>query len=175
MDDRKKSDNHNEDQKKVAVEIIKPLHPIKEKVSGSGGPSPEMLAKAQAAISKMSDDYPGWAIQDVETLEKLIQDATPGVGNGREKMHDAFKLAHDMRGQGGSFGFPLMTRIANSFCRFVEGLKEVDEGALGICMAHVNAMRAILQNNVRGTGGPIGDQIADGLELAVKRYSDKLK
>jgi chemotaxis protein histidine kinase CheA len=160
---------------KDAVEIIKPPHPIKDKVSGSGGPTPEMLAKAQAAIAKMSDDYPGWAMEDVQNLEKLILDTNPGVGNGREQMRDAFKLAHDMRGQGGSFGFPLMTRIANSFCRFIEGLASIDQGALDICMAHVNAMRAILQNNVRGTGGPLGAQIADSLELAVQKYMDKHK
>jgi chemotaxis protein histidine kinase CheA len=134
-----------------------------------------MLAKAQAAIAKMSDDYPGWAMDDVNNLEKLIQDVEPGSGTGREQLRDAFKLAHDMRGQGGSFGFPLMTRIANSFCRFAEGLDTIDQGALEICMAHVNAMRAILQNDVRGTGGPIGAQIADGLELAVQKYTDKLK
>jgi len=159
--------------KKGAVEVINPPNMIKHKVSGSGGPSPEMLANAEKAINQMSEDYPNWAIKDVDKLEGLIGEAKPGVGNGKEILSEAFKLAHDMRGQGGSFGYPLMTRIANSFCRFVEGLDEVDAGSLQICNAHVQSMRAVLQNKVKGTGGPIGAQIADGLEMAVKRYTDK--
>jgi hypothetical protein len=158
---------------KPAVQIINPPHMIKHKVSGGGGPSPEMLAKAEAAINKMSEDYPSWAVDDVDRLEQLVKQAQPGVGNGRELMQEAFKLAHDMRGQGGSFGYPLMTRISNSFCRFVEQLNEVDTGSLEICMAHVASMRAVLQNRVKGTGGAVGAQIADGLETAVQKYKTK--
>lgn len=159
---------------KPTVQIIRPPNTIKTKVSGSGGPSQEMLAKAEAAISKMSEDYPEWAMNDVERLDILIKQAKPGVGSGKELMEAAFKLAHDMRGQGGSFGYPLMTRIANSLCRFVEELKAVDEGALQICMAHVKSMRAVLQSKVKGTGGEIGAQIAEGLETAVEKYNNKL-
>ena len=130
-----------------------------------------MLAKAEAAISNMADDYPSWAVDDVDRLDALVKSTEPGAGNGKERMQEAFKLAHDMRGQGGSFGYPLMTRIARSLCRFVESLDNVDPGALEICAAHVNSMRAVLQNRVKGTGGPIGAQIADGLETAVKKYS----
>ncbi|MEQ8440373.1 MAG: phosphorelay protein [Alphaproteobacteria bacterium] len=158
---------------KGAVEVITPPNTIKQKVSGSGGPTPEMLAKAEAAINQMSEDYPTWAIDDVERLGTLIAEAKPGVGNGKVLLSEAFKMAHDMRGQGGSFGYPLMTRIANSFCRFVEGLEELDKHSLEICNAHVKSMRAILQNKVKGTGGPTGAQIADGLEMAVKRYMEK--
>jgi hypothetical protein len=88
-------------------------------------------------------------------------------------MQESFKLVHDMRGQGGSFGFPLITRIAGSYCRFVESLENVDPGALEICQAHANAMRAVLLNNVTGSGGSIGTQIADGLEKAVQKHCEK--
>lgn len=154
--------------------IVTPPNLIKHKVQGRGGPSQEMLAKAESAISEMSDDYPNWAIEDVNQLGKLVEQTELGVGNGKQIMGEAFKLAHDMRGQGGSFGYPLMTRIAGSFCRFVENLEEIDQGAVDICAAHVKSMRAVLQNKVKGNGGPIGAQIGDGLEAAVKKYMDKL-
>ncbi|MEQ8604617.1 MAG: phosphorelay protein [Marivibrio sp.] len=159
--------------KNDAVQIINPPHPLKHKVSGGGGPSPEMLAKAEAAIAKMSDDYPNWASKDVETLSALVARIEPGVDNEAEPVREAFRLAHDMRGQGGSFGYPLMTRIANSFCRFTEKVDVLDAGGVGILETHVNAMRAIVGNRVKGTGGEMGDQIADGLDAAVRKYLAK--
>lgn len=164
----------NNDSSQNSAQIINPPHMIKNKVSGSGGPSAEMLAKAEAAISKMADDYPTWAIHDVDRLGDMLKSAKTGVGNGKELLDEAFKLAHDMRGQGGSFGYPLMTRIANSFCRYVEKLEEVDKSALEICNAHVTSMHAVLTNRVKGDGGKIGAQIAAGLEQAVEKYNEKL-
>lgn len=164
-------DNDGKGQQKV--ELIPQPNVLKTKVGGRGGPTKEMLANAEKAIDEMSQQYPTWALDDVNTLDEIVQATEPGAGKGRERMERAFKLAHDMRGQGGSFGYPLITRIANSFCRFVESLDDVDEGAIEICAAHVKSMRAVLQNKVKGTGGPIGAQIADGLETAVKKYNDK--
>jgi hypothetical protein len=158
---------------KADVQIITPPNLLKQKVSGSGGPTPDMLAKAEAAISQMSDDYPNWALVDVDRLGAMVAEAKPSDASGKEVLGEAFKLAHDMRGQGGSFGYPLMTRIANSFCRFIEALDNVDAGALEICDAHVKSMRAVLQNRVKGDGGTLGAQIADGLETAVQRYKAK--
>lgn len=152
------------------VQMITPPHPIKMKVSGGGGPSPEMLAKAEAAISKMSDDYPTWAADDVSKLGKMIKAVDPASPDAKEKLEECFRMAHDMRGQGGSFGYPLMTRIANSLCRFIEALPQIDKGGLAICSAHVDAMHAVIGNRVSGTGGEIGGQIAAGLETAVQKY-----
>lgn len=172
-EDRKKA--KSEDGAKADVQIITPPNLLKQKVSGSGGPTPEMLARAEAAVSQMSDDYPGWALDDVNRLGAMVAEVAPTDANGKDVLGDAFKLAHDMRGQGGSFGYPLMTRIANSFCRYVESLNTVDAGALEICDAHVKSMRAVLQNRVKGDGGAIGAQIAEGLETAVQRYNEKRK
>lgn len=167
------SDQSNGGKKNDGVQIINPPHPLKHKVSGGGGPSPEMLAKAEAAIAKMSDDYPTWATQDVDALSALVAKLEPGIDSESEPVREAFRLAHDMRGQGGSFGYPLMTRIANSFCRFTEKVDALDAGGIGILETHVNAMRAVIGNRVKGTGGEVGDQIADGLDAAVQKYLAK--
>lgn len=160
----------NEKDAKNPVQFITPPHSIRLKVSGSGGPTPEMLAKAEAAINKLSDDYPTWAIKDVEKLSAMVRAIDPAAADVKEKVDECFRMAHDMRGQGGSFGYPLMTRIANSFCRFIEAVPNIDAPAVAICAAHVDAMHAVISNKVSGTGGEIGGQIAAGLETAVQKY-----
>ncbi len=152
------------------VQVINPPNLIKAKVSGSGGPSSAMLERAEEAINRLSDDYPKWAMKDIETLCTLMEEAEKSDDARIENLRQIFKLAHDMRGQGGSFGYPLMTRVGSSLCRFTEVLNNPDERAMKVVRAHVEAMRAVIVNRVRGDGDAIGREIAQGLEFAVDRF-----
>ena len=130
----------------------------------------ERVAQAEAAITKMQEDYPNWAVEDVLRLEQYLRDAVPADGTGKLSYPDAFKIVHDMRGQGGSFGYPLITRVAGSFCKFMELANPMTPQALTICAAHAKAMRTILEKRVTGHGGELGDKIASGLENAADKY-----
>jgi len=152
------------------VQVINPPNLIKAKVSGSGGPTPDMLERAEEAIERLSDDYPKWAMKDIDTLCTLMEEAEQTDESRLESLQQIFKLAHDMRGQGGSFGYPLMTRVGSSLCRFTEVLNNPDERAMKVVRAHVEAMRAVIVNRVKGDGGAIGREIAQGLEFAVDRF-----
>ena len=155
------------------VQVINPPNMIKTKVSGSGGPSPAMLERAEEAINRLSDDYPKWAMKDIDTLCALMDEAEETDEARIDNLRQIFKLAHDMRGQGGSFGYPLMTRVGSSLCRFTEVLNNPDERAMKVVRAHVEAMRAVITNRVKGDGDAIGREIAQGLEFAVDRFQSQ--
>lgn len=155
----------------TGAQIFSPPNTVRQKVTGSGGPTPEMLAKADAAIKKMTEDYPSWAINEVDRLGELIQSEADDQSRDQERLKEAYKLSHDMRGQGGSFGYPMITGVAGSFCNFVNSLDAIDGKAVDILQAHVKAMRAVLQNRIAGDGGPIGAKILDGLNKAVAKYA----
>lgn len=155
------------------VEFVTPPNTMRDKVSGKGGPTPEMLAKADAAVNRMTESYPTWAIKDVDTLGSLIDSEASDMKRDEDRLREAYKLSHDMRGQGGSFGYPMITGVADSFCKFVNSLDAIDGRAVEILQAHVKAMRAILQNRIKGDGGPIGAKILDGLHKAVAKYAEK--
>lgn len=157
----------------AGVQFFTPPNTVREKVTGSGGPTKEMLAKADAAISKMTEDYPNWAIQDVDRLGELVDSEANDGKRDETRLQEAYKLSHDMRGQGGSFGYPMITGVAGSFCSFVNSLDTLDDKAVAILHAHVKAMRAVLLNKISGDGGPIGEKILDGLQKAVAKYDRK--
>ncbi|NMM42947.1 hypothetical protein HH303_00555 [Rhodospirillaceae bacterium KN72] len=130
----------------------------------------ERVASAEAAIRKMTEDFPVWALEDIGKLDAHLREATPTSGNGKAALSEAFKIVHDMRGQGGSFGYPLITRISGSFCRFLEAVEDVTPQVLAISNAHAKALRTILENRISGNGGDMGDKIASGLENATAKY-----
>jgi len=161
------------------VEIFHPPDRLRSKVSDQGATLSEKLTKAEDTIRQLSADYPTWALEDLSRLESVLakiesENELPdqaGDTPAKPPLREAYRISHDMRGQGGSFGYPLMTHIATSLCRFIDTLETTDKPARAILSAHTAAMRAILINKVSGDGGPLGQRIVTGLEQATANYA----
>jgi hypothetical protein len=68
-------------------------------------------------------------------------------------MEKSFNVAHDIRGQGGSFGFPLITRVGSSLCRYIEGRDWASAATdVQVVSAHIGALKVVLVQNLRGEG-----------------------
>ena len=154
--------------------MIDPPDPLRSKVTGGGGPSLEMLAKADAEITKVGAGYSEWTVRDIEQLSGLLAQASENPAERRERISDIFDVSHDMRGQGTSFDYPLMTRICESLCRFTDELEQVDQKALNLVRTHIEAMRAVITHKVSGEKNELAQQIASGLEIASEKWKTAL-
>ena len=83
-------------------------------------------------------------------------------------IQDIFAVAHNIKGMGASFGFPLMTETGVSFCRYIRSLDgrpiEAD-----VIYAHIRSLEVILSNRIQGDGGDIGKELIDSLTTMVDR------
>lgn len=82
---------------------------------------PEALARAEAALAALSDAYLAWADADLAKLRAAMEPFRPEA---------LFAVAHDIKGQAGTFGFPLVTELAHRLCRALEGPAEPQRVAL---------------------------------------------
>lgn len=73
--------------------------------------SPEALARAEAALAALSDDFRAWAEVDLARLRAALDPFQP---------ESLFAIAHDIKGQAGTFGYPAATELANRLCRLLE-------------------------------------------------------
>jgi hypothetical protein len=71
---------------------------------------------------------------------------------------------HNIKGQGASFGYPLVTRIGQSLCRLVAPGRALDEAGLKLAQAHLDALKLVLEKQIAGKGGEVGDKLAARLE-----------
>lgn len=78
-----------------------------------------------------------------------------------EKMH---ALAHNIRGMGASFGYPLMTRVGTTLCVYLKTLGDDKQAAPKVVSAHLKAMDSILGNHILGDGGSEGEALLSRLE-----------
>jgi hypothetical protein len=151
------------------AEIINPPNLLRRKVSGSGPISQEMLTRAKAAVENLTAQFSELLKKDIEKVSALHAEGLADPARRLDIVKAIFEVMHDLRGQAGTFDYPLVTRVGSSLCRFVENLEACDDRCYEVIGVHVEALNAILRHAVRGDGGPLGQEIADGLERAVKK------
>ena len=133
----------------------------------------EVLAKAEAAIDRLAAEYPRHAGRDIADLNRCVESMASDTDNQAAHYNEILRIAHDVRGQGSLFGYPLLTRCAGSLCRATRLLEAHDRAALNIVRAHVAAMQAILETGVVGVENKTAQAIAAGLEMLVSSRVDR--
>ena len=78
-------------------------------------------------------------------------------------------LAHDLRGQGGVFGYPLISGFGKSLYNCTGNSARVAENLLEFGNAHIDGITAVNFGNVKGDGVSVGKKFLSGLEAAKKK------
>ena len=163
--------------KKVIVRFYRFKNRLKEKTAGLApgktSINPEALEEAEKALNKMSEDYPDW----VSGLIVKLQEQHGRCVDTPEKRHEFFEeinhIAHDMKGQGGTFGYPLITNFADSLYGFtVKRPGDISDNQIELVKSHVDAMRAVIRGRVSGDGGEIGAELTKSLDEAIAQYEE---
>ncbi|MGE4221101.1 MAG: Hpt domain-containing protein [Alphaproteobacteria bacterium] len=149
--------------------LIQRPNTLKAKVGMGGNLSAEMRSAADRAVGTLATDYPALALTDINRMLQLLQSAKSDPARAADTLQAVHRIAHDMRGQGGSFGYPLMTRIAASLSLLTENARRHDAEMLGVVRAHLDAMRAIIVNRTTGDGDATAQQIVRGLDLVARK------
>jgi len=153
------------------VEIINPPNAVKAKVKvgGPGAVDAATLEKAEQAIASMSDQYLDWVHDDIVKIDAAYADLVAASGDRKVEVDRVFQVSHDMKGQGGSFGFDLVTAIANQLCRLIEKMENTGSKELEAIRVHIDAIKLVIAQKVKGDGGKAGEQIMVGLEKVVQK------
>tara|TARA_R110002072_G_scaffold65907_1_gene162873 strand:+ start:2175 stop:2657 length:483 start_codon:yes stop_codon:yes gene_type:complete len=154
-----------------AAETITPPNPLAKAKSGDGPVKidPNVLREAEQAVDELQGDYPIWAQKDIDGLREAMALGKKGPDTLPQAIADIYKYALDLKGQGGGFGYDLITSIGDLLTKFMEERDQVSHRDFEIICAHVDAMQAVIRQDIKGDGGKIGNQIVDGLsELVLK-------
>jgi len=113
-----------------------------------------MLARAEAAIAALRGAYRAQLASDVEQLFGLWGELEAGLDQ-QEFLNRVHAVAHDIKGQGGSFGYDLATDIGASL-----SAHSAQEGtasfAPNILHLHFRMLRAVSTRDLAGDGGDTG-------------------
>ncbi|OPZ78381.1 MAG: hypothetical protein BWY78_00624 [Alphaproteobacteria bacterium ADurb.Bin438] len=159
-------------QENVIINVKSSLH---DKVKESRGDiviSDDVLAAAQDMIADMSVMYLDWVKDDFVRIDAAY--AELASKRDMKSIRGVFEIAHDMKGQGGSFGYDLITGIGSSLCRFLEIIEAkgtCNDVALSAIKVHIDTMKLIINDDIKGSGGEIGRKLLEGIEAIKRKFS----
>lgn len=130
---------------------------------------PNAIAKAEAALKGLSSQFGAWLQDEIGKLE-AARTAIRMQGLDTERADRLYTHAHDLKGLGATYEFPLVSRIAGSLCQLLGGPEQRERTPLRMIDAHVDAICAAVRDGIKDVDHPIGRGMAEGLERGVSDY-----
>ncbi len=155
------------------VNVIRPPNTISAKVT-KGGPGAVDLAaieRAESIIASMADNYLEWVNEDLVRISDAQEELKANQDNPKDYLEKIFQVAHDMKGQGGSFGYDLMTILGNDLCRFIEALDTVSDTDVEVIDLYIATMQIVITKRMSGDGGEEGKKVLAGLSAVVQKIT----
>lgn len=148
---------------------------LKGKADQPGGMTmDEMTVRAGGVIARAVEQFVFSMEDEIGRIAKMSS-ALDGVEIPKERFDAVYGCAHDIKGQGGTFGYPLLTEIAGSLCKLIETLLSMDAARnltplrkTAVDM-HVRALQLVHANRLTGQGGDAGRKLIDGLRAVVAK------
>lgn len=158
-------------EKSNPAQVIPPQNNLRLKVGGGrfGGIDPAALAKAEAALKGLSAQFAQWLNDEIVKLE-AAQAAIKAQGYTPETAEALYMRAHDLKGLGATYEYPLITRIAASLCKMTDKPDVRMKAPVVLIDAHVEAIKAAVRDEIKDDEHPVGRALAEELEAKVAAH-----
>lgn len=153
--------------KPSSAQVIQPPNTLRAKVGGGfGGIDASAIAKAEEALKGMSAQFAEW-LQDEITKLDAAQVAIRTHGYTPETAEGLYFRAHDLKGLGTTYQYPLVTRLAASMCKMIDDTDRRMSAPVFLLDAHIDAIRAVVRDGIQTDDHPVGRVLAEELEAKV--------
>ncbi len=144
---------------------------LRDRVSGGrrGGIDPAAIAKAEAALANLSGNFAQWLNDEITKLDgarATIQAEGPTL----ENMESLYLRAHDLKGLGTTYGFPLVSRIAGLLCRLIEEKGQRMTAPTALIDAHILSIKAAVRDSIKSEDHPVGKVVIQELEGRIEAF-----
>ncbi len=134
---------------------------------------PLVIQAAENRIQEMVGDYAVWVKNYLDTMGRSYRALVKREEEPKQHIVNINQIAHELRGQGGIFDYPLITSFGKSlYDATLDTRGKVTENRLKLIEAHIDALRVVFNKRVRGDGGKVGAELLKDIERAVKKYSE---
>ncbi|MDF1749120.1 MAG: response regulator, partial [Alphaproteobacteria bacterium] len=131
---------------------------------------PSLIEAAEAKIASMEGDYADWVGQTIEQLVQAHHRAVEEPERSLVHLSTINQVARELRGQGGMFGYPLITQFGKSLYDVTGDDNPPQAKLLDLIDAHINLIKVVTRQKIKGDGGQMGQQLLKSLSEAKKKF-----
>ncbi len=153
-----------------SVKVIQPPNLLRAKVGTRfEGIDAGAIAKAEEALKNMESQFGKWLEDEVGKLD-AAGGAIRAAGFTAETADGLYARAHDLKGLGTTYQFPLVTRLAGSLCRLLDDPRGRLATPVVLIDAHIDAIRAVVREGIQTDQHPTGRVLSETLEQKVAAF-----
>ena len=120
---------------------------------------PEAVRKAQEAVAALAENFTKWMRADLDAALASLAKAKDSQPDNASHLGDIYAVCHNIKGQGGSFGYDLITHVGKSLCDYIHDGRSASERKLKVIEAYLTAIKFIIDRDIKGDGGEVGAQL----------------
>jgi chemotaxis protein histidine kinase CheA len=143
-------------------EVIVVPNRLKKAVRHAGADDRDPIADAEEALLELSVQFGSWMEDECTQLDNARQ-LVNAEGFTEAARQTLFRAAHDIKGHGATFGFPMAADVADSLCRLIEHCSDLSHVPLAFIDQCVDSVRAIIREHDRIDAGRTAAELANGL------------
>jgi hypothetical protein len=130
---------------------------------------PDVVARAEAALKSLSVQFARWLQDEIDKLDAArVAVGLEGLeGPAGETL---YTRAHDLKGLGGTYEFPIVTRAAGSLCKVIDSPKARAAAPVSLVDSHINAIKALIRDGIKTDDHPVGQAMVMSLEDQVAAF-----
>jgi len=174
---KKPPDDPNTPTREVGPKMryLRTRNSLREKAGGGTPGQPdkipdELLHLASAEPAKMAEQYPDFLTDSVAALYAAHGKAAASIEGRHVHFAELNVLAHEMKGQGGTSGYPLITMFGGLLSDFTSAGATRTDYDIEIVKAIIDAIRAVINNRISGDGGQVGRDLQAALKGLIAKH-----
>jgi hypothetical protein len=130
---------------------------------------PDPVVSAEKALTLLSEEFSTWMNEECARLHAARHLVTKN-GLSEETEQELFLAAHDIKGDGQTFGFPEVAAAAESLCRLIEHSPDLGRVPLALVDQHVDAVRAIVREYARPDIAAVAAELTSKLRTVTDEF-----
>lgn len=144
------------------VRIVNPPNFLKHKTRMLPGSADDMLARAERMIAALQSEFAASTQIRMERVAEICRGKWMVRASREDAVRELRRIAHDLKGEAGTFGYDLITEIADLFGGYLRETPITAQRAQAIA-SYVDALQAVWTQRIQGDGGTTGRALLDGL------------
>ncbi len=117
----------------------------------------------------MSSEFGQWLQDELEKLDSA-QAGIRDSGYNTATAEALYFRAHDLKGLGSTYQYPLVTRLAGSLCKMMDDPAKRMAAPMVLIDAHIDAIKAVVRDEIKTDDHPTGKMLAETLEARVTEH-----
>jgi chemotaxis protein histidine kinase CheA len=106
----------------------------------------DKIPDLQEILAQMNEKFIETAAEKISRLNEILSDFSKGI-NTPELYEEFFREIHSLKGLGGTFQMPLVTKVCHAFEDYIEGYTSLNEAQISDSFIFVDRLNDLIESN----------------------------